>query len=140
MGPSRRCRVPRVRSRAVRRYTARLVAVTATLLVVAAATFPVSVARASAADGAGWQPPVPGGDPAPSGSDWAHRADDEAGDLARAFAPTVGPPVPLQPPGGGDNCGTGVPVIGPVVHAACAGIDWASRETRDALRAGLGVL
>src|SRR5215211_1009320 len=96
MGASHRRRVPRARSRAVRRCTARLVAVTATLLVVVAATFAVPVARASAADGTGWEPPVPGGvqrgfvEPA---------SDYETGHRGVDFA--AAPGTPVRAAGGG---------------------------------------
>ena len=49
--------------------------------------------------------------------------------------PPVGPPAP-----GPVGCGAGVPGIDALARAVCAGIDWASARTGDALRAGLGLL
>jgi len=79
--------------------------------------------------------PAPGEEPG-VGSSWTQPRSDESVTLLDGLgaAPATG--------GDGDDggCGSGVPVVGAVVHAVCEGVDWGAARTRQALRAGLALL
>lgn len=72
-----------------------------------------------------------------AGSSWEHRRAGEADALLDGLAP---PPAPVDGPAGDAGCGSSIPVVGPVVHVVCTGVDWAANRTAQALRAGLAVL
>jgi hypothetical protein len=74
------------------------------------------------------------------GSSWARTPVGEAAALLDGFVPPVGaaPPGEADEPGG--DCGSGVPLVGPIVRVVCSGVDWAAARTREALRAGLSLL
>lgn len=84
---------------------------------------------------------VPVEDPAPNGS-WARRraaGADEAASLAVGLA--SGGAWFLGAGAGHDRgCGGGIPGVGEVVDAVCDGIAWGAARTRDAFRAGMGLL
>jgi hypothetical protein len=79
--------------------------------------------------------PVDGDD---EGTSWARAPAAEASGLLDGFAA----PGPGAGPGGADHggCGGSVPVVGGVVDAVCAGIEWGAARTREALRSGLALL
>jgi hypothetical protein len=78
---------------------------------------------------------VPVDGPPGVGSSWSPAAASEGPGVLAGLRP----PAADEGDDGG-RCGSGLPVVGPVVHVVCSGVDWAAARTRAALRAGLAVL